>query len=186
MSGGPALRAPPRYQAFFCEENVWWLARDAARLGARPRWAVFVSNRGGRCALWMQRLAPAGQPVLWDYHVVLAVGGAPCEVWDLDTRLGAPVPLSTWMAATFRPLAPGFEHLAPRFRVVPAATLLERFSSDRRHMRDAHGAFLQPPPPWPAPVLPGQGSNLARFLDPDDPIAGVVVGLEGLAAALAG
>lgn len=177
---------PPRYQPFYCEENVWWLARDEARFGGRLRWGVFICNATRQCALWAQRLARPGRPVLWDYHVVLAVGGATCDVWDLDSRLGAPVPLSTWLAATFLPLAPGSEHLAPRFRVVEAGELVARFSSDRSHMRDARGAFLQPPPPWPPPVLPGQGSNLARFLDPADPIAGVVVGIEGLAAALAG
>lgn len=35
------------------------------------------------------------------------------------------------------------------YRVVPAELFLAHFTSDRSHMRDASGGWLQPPPPWP-------------------------------------
>lgn len=175
-----------RYQPFYCEENVWWLCQHP-RLAAGERLAVFIANAAGRCALWQQRLAQPGQLVVWDYHVVLfhrpqevddptssSDSARGWRVWDLDSRLPLPVPLDRYLAQTFRPLAAEGGHLAPRFRLVEAERLLAIFSTDRGHMRDGRGGWLHPPPPWSAPVAPGQRANLARFIDPADTIAGQI------------
>lgn len=161
-----------RYQPFYCEENVWWLLRDRGDGSA-----IFISNEARAVAVWQQRVAPPDRPVVWDYHAVALAEGL---VFDLDSRLGVPVSLEDYLAASFLPLAPQAAHFAPRFRVVPAAELFARFTTDRSHMRDPGGGWQKPPPPWPPPTAPGEAMNLMRFVDPSDPIAGEIFDLDGL------
>src|SRR4051812_43112227 len=67
LRGAPTLR----YQAFYCEETVYHLAREP-HLAGRPREVVFISNAAAQCAMWHQRACPKpGWPILWDYHVIL-------------------------------------------------------------------------------------------------------------------
>lgn len=170
----------PLYCPYYCEENIWHLAADA-RVGQGPRHVLMISNPGRRVALWGQRsgAAETGGLVVWDYHVVLTLGtGAQAVLWDLDTTLGAPIPLPAYLAQTFRG-AP--EPFTPRFRVLEADAYRERFGSDRRHMRDEDGGFLQPPPQWP-PI--GEKSVLAAWLDFERDEPGIVVDLPGLVALL--
>lgn len=173
-----------KYHPLFCEENVWHLCGDdslvaPATCGAPPapigeRRALFVTNRPRKVATWMQEAAPPGEPVLWDYHVVM-VGrtsvGSPWLVFDLDSRLPFPVPLGEWLDATF-PAARIVPGLVPRFRLVEAADFLRLFSSDRSHMLDEHRAPVAPFPQWPPISVPGIATNLGRFLDLDDPFVG--------------
>jgi hypothetical protein len=105
--------------------------------------------------------------------VVLAAG----QVLDPDCRAGAQLSLSRWLAASFPYLDdpdPALDAMRPAFRPVTVSTLLRQFSSDRRHMRDDSGDWLQPPPPWqaPSPTPEGAAHTLPRFLAPDDPWAG--------------
>lgn len=171
-----------RYCPFYCEENVWHLCAEP-RFAGREGYAVFISNARRTCPLWAQRAAPSpAEPVIWDYHVIFvaAADDGRWEVWDPDSRLGAPVALDAYLAGTF-PLGDGLPvSLRPRFRVVPRETFVERFASDRSHMRDAAGRWLQPPPPWP-PIGDG-GSNLARFIDVEGDFLGETLDLEGLRA----
>lgn len=172
-----------RYQAFYCEENVFHLLAEPA-LAARRRFALFVTNPARQVAIWQQRLAASDEPVVWDYHVV-AVTLGPAGVWDLDSRLPSPTATDDYLRASFRDLPTPRWPMAPQFRLVEHAELRTTFASDRRHMRAANGVFREPPPPWPAP---GSGHTLERYLDLDDPIAGVVardvVALRALLAAL--
>lgn len=170
----------PAYCPFYCEENIWHLAGDP-RVGVGERRVLLISNLSGRVALWEQRAGAkdSGGLVVWDYHVILTCGTGPeTLVWDLDTTLGAPVPLGVYLHQTFRG-AP--EPFAPRFRVTDAATFREDFRSDRRHMRDEHGGFLQAPPPWP-PIGPGHA--LEAWLDFENEKPGKVLDLPGLVALL--
>jgi protein N-terminal glutamine amidohydrolase len=167
------------YQPYYCEENIYHLARDPL-VADRPREVVFISNERRACATWHQRaVARPGWPILWDYHVVLLCA-APWEVWDLDTTLGLPVPAATYLRHTFRPGVP--EDVEPRFRVVGAADFARTFASDRAHMRTRSGRFRKPPPPWPAILPPGVEPNLMRFVDMTEPFVGEVLDLRGLLA----
>ena len=154
-----------KYQPFYCEENVWHLAAEMRGRGAR---VVFISNENRVCALWKQRV---GDPVVWDYHVVLWCDGM---IYDRDSRLPCPVALEDWIAGTFPIPLP--EHFAPLFRVVDADRFLDVFASDRSHMRTEKG-WQKPPPPWP-PI--GAGMNLMQFVDMRGEYEGVVVDLGGL------
>jgi hypothetical protein len=146
-----------RYHPFYCEENAWWLCAEPA-LGPGPRHVVFITNRRGSCPLAAQRAAPPGELCWWDYHVVVLDGGN--RIWDLDTRLGCPVPATAWLRGSFPFAARLPADLAPLFRLVPAHDYRAHFASDRGHMRTATGGWLHPPPPWP-PI--GAGMRLPDY-----------------------
>jgi protein N-terminal glutamine amidohydrolase len=165
------------WQPFFCEENVWQLLRGADL--PAPAAALFVTNAARQVAMWGQRAAPA-DPILWDYHVVAAAGG---QIFDRDDRDGVPRPVMSWLQHAFRRDVEAA--LRPRFRVVAAASFLATFSSDRSHMLDTNGRPLQPFPAWTMPYRSELGMTLLRFLDLQDPIAGVVVDAGSLPTAIA-
>ncbi|MCG6941737.1 MAG: hypothetical protein LJE69_10880 [Thiohalocapsa sp.] len=146
-----------RYQPFYCEENAWWLCAEPA-LGDGPRHVVFLMNRQGACPLAAQKAAPPGGLCWWDYHVVLLDGSA--RIWDLDSRLGCPVPAGRWLTGSFPSIEQLPSALQPLFRLVPAADYRADFASDRSHMRSADGGWLHPPPSWP-PI--GTGMNLPSY-----------------------
>jgi hypothetical protein len=170
------------YAPFYCEENVFHLAQDAA-LAARPRSVVFISNEARTCAVWSQRAAVrAHWPILWDYHVVLLCA-EPWEIWDLDTTLPLPCAAGEYLRRSFR--AGVGPELLPRFRVVEAGLFTRVFASDRSHMRTETGEFSREPPPWPLLGAPGAASNLASFVDVATPFVGEVLDLPGLLARIA-
>jgi protein N-terminal glutamine amidohydrolase len=158
-AGDDSASAAPglRYHPYYCEENAWWLCAEPT-LGAGPHRVLFVLSRGGLCPLAAQRAAPPGQLCWWDYHVVVLDGSD--RLWDLDTRLGLPVPALTWLAGTFPLLERLPADMQPLFRVVPAADYRAHFASDRSHMRSPTGDWLHPPPPWP-PI--GAGMRLPDY-----------------------
>lgn len=137
------------YAPFWCEENVWHLAGDD-RLGPGERAVLVITGAQDLVACWNQRVARPGEPILWDYHVVLLQRSATWQVWDLDTRLGCPVSAADWLAGTF----PFQSHVPPRFHPrfawFPAEDWRRRFTSDRSHMRTASGGWQHPPPLWPS------------------------------------
>jgi len=153
---------------------VWHLLQSEGL--PEPRAALFVSNAARRVAMWGQRAAHE-DPIEWDYHVVLLLPAQGLVV-DLDDRDAVARPVRDWLVHAFRPDSPA--HLQPRFRIVERAEFLATFSSDRSHMRDAHGGPVQPFPSWPAPFDRARGMNLLRFVDLDDAIAGQVTDAAGL------
>jgi hypothetical protein len=163
------------YAPYYCEENVWWLAQDA-RFADRERDVVIISNARHTVAMHAQRDG-RGRAVFWDYHVVLAVRApSSWEVWDLDTTLGMPIDAARWLDGSF-----GFrttDLIAPRFRLVPADTYIANLATDRRHMRDEHGAFREPPPPWP--IIGGGAHDLDRWIDVHDTTYGEWIDLPAL------
>jgi len=166
----------PLYQPRFCEENIWHLAHR--RLNETPSdresddHVVFISNPERSVAIWSQRAASeTGEPVIWDYHVVL-VDEEPTVplVWDLDSILDHPTPLPRWWRGSFplEDISP--DHLQPSFRIVPAASYVEHFSSDRSHMQISSSSsdqdkWLADPPDWDPIFDPSEGMNLPDFVD---------------------
>jgi protein N-terminal glutamine amidohydrolase len=144
-------------------------------LTALERAAVFITNEERTVPTFAQR---AGDPVVWDYHVVVFAHAA--HGWralDLDTTLGFDLPVETWLTGSFGPV-PQRENLQPRFRVVDAEELAATFASDRSHMRSEDGAPTRPFPPWP-PISCALGPmTLPRYLDLTDTIAGVWLTLD--------
>ena len=170
------MSEPLRYQPFYCEENVWWLLRSGELADAH---AVFITNAHRSVALWSQRASarPDGL-IMWDYHVVAigTVDGRP-TVLDPDCVAGPRLSLARWSDSTFPYAGALPADVEPRFRVVVARDLFTHFRTDRSHMRDANGDWLQPPPPW-EPLA--QTSNLSSYLDVDDSGPGPVMDLHAL------
>lgn len=165
-----------RYHPLYCEENVFHLCGHPD-VAARAPAAVFIRGAGAHCVMWHQRLAEGpGEPVVWDYHVVL-LARDPWQVFDLDTTLALPCDALSYLRRSFRPELSLRREFVPWFRVVPADELARTFASDRSHMRTHSGEWTAAPPPWPAI---GQGTTLARFLDRRDAIAGEVLDLPAL------
>jgi hypothetical protein len=150
------------HQPFWCEENIWHLAQHPAP-GDGERLVLVISGAGGEVACWEQRAGRAGRPILWDYHVVLAAQRDDgCRIWDLDSRLGYPLPALTWLHGTFPCpdlVLPAFQ---PRVAIIPAATWITTFGSDRAHMRRPDGTWQRPPPSWP-PIRAGDLSVAAAI-----------------------
>jgi hypothetical protein len=167
-----------KYHPFYCEENAYHLCVHPA-LAPREPAALFIRGSDGPCVMWHQKIADEpGEPVLWDYHVVV-VTRAPWQIWDPDSTLGCPAPAAEYLRASFRPDLELPPELRPRFRLVDAADLARTFASDRSHMLAADGSYTQPPPPWPPIGAPGS-STLSRYLAVGDPIAGEELGLLAL------
>ena len=153
----------PAYAPFWCEENIWHLAADP-RVGEGAREVVLLTGVSGLVACWQQRAARVpGAPVVWDYHVVLAVaapGG--WQVWDLDCMGGYPLAADAWLAATFPASQQVKLEFQPRFLVMPAADWRRDFHSNRDHMRNAQGGWRHPLPNWP--LILGAGPGLGAWV----------------------
>lgn len=174
----------PPYQPFYCEENIWLLAQDP-RCGEGERLVALITGADGHVAMWQQKPAHGpGEPVLWDYHVVLVVrAGGTWRVWDFECTVGMPLAADSWIAACF----PHHDGLPlgyrPRFRVMLASEYVATLRSDRSHMRTGDGSYARPPPPW-SPPGGGIDSNLVHFVDLRQTFVGEVLDLPGLRSRL--
>ncbi|KAL8181717.1 UNVERIFIED_CONTAM: Protein N-terminal glutamine amidohydrolase, partial [Gekko kuhli] len=151
------------------EENVWKLCehiRSQSRYPLEEFYAVFISNERRMVPLWKQKSRCGSQPVIWDYHVVLlhVSSGNQNFIYDLDTMLPFPCPFDTYVEEAFKSddiLEPGFRR---KVRVVRADLYMKTFASDRSHMKDASGNWLQPPPPYPCIETADFKMNLDNFI----------------------
>jgi hypothetical protein len=149
------------YTALFCEENIWQLVQVLIKEG-RPVEQLEVAllcNQQGHLALRSQKLAPPGEYIVWDYHVIL-IDREHAEVYDFDTRLDFPVSISAYLSSTLPDPSIVPEAYLPAFRVIPAQDYLERFCSDRSHMlgKIPESEF----PDWPL-IECGQGGDAVRL-----------------------
>ena len=153
------LRVP-----FYCEENVWRLAYRQRHFSSlhgsvSNSWVVFISNAIKSVPMFYQRASPdPNRSVCWDYHVILVVSNPAAQapqhaflVYDLDSRLPYPCPLTEYLQFSF-PCDTWPAPLHPFFRVVEANLFLQYFSSDRRHMYQASTGKWNAPPPRYAPI----------------------------------
>ncbi|XP_018019324.1 protein N-terminal glutamine amidohydrolase isoform X1 [Hyalella azteca] len=193
---GVASVLPPAedclYTQYYCEENVWQLCDSVRRHrpGELSRChVVFISNDARCVPLWRQRAGKTDDRlVTWDYsniftcvaphekdyHVIFMYQpDERCLVFDLDSDLPFPTYFHKYVTETLRT-----DHiLHPEhhrwFRVLPALVYLQKFASDRRHMRHADGSWLQPPPPHPAIRAQDAVHNLDEFISMDTSKPGI-------------
>ncbi len=167
-----------KFQPYYCEENAWRLCGHPF-FGTTERIIMFISNPARAVAFAGQRAAPRGQWVLWDYHVVFLAKEQSWFVWDPDARAGLKTGLMEWLDHSFPdPDLMPVGH-RPWFRVVDGDTFMANFKSDRSHMRNLHGEWLQPPPDWPPPA---QSTNLMKFATIPGDFLGQVLSLKDLKA----
>lgn len=140
------------YTPLFCEENIWQLAKRLLADGAEPAtlWVLFISNPERHVVMLRQRRAGVQGYVVWDYHVVLQAGE---RIYDFDTTLPFPVNVSDYFLNSFPDQALLEEPFRAWVRRIPAQTFLERFYSDRSHMRGVVGETEFPA--WP-PIIPSE------------------------------
>lgn len=126
-----------RYTPCFCEENIWHLANDLVVAGERidDLNILFFSNPARQVIIYQQKMAPPGDAIIWDYHVVLEnCGGEEKRVYDFDSRLDFPHAKADYFEQSF----PVPEMLQPAqqmlIRRVSADAYLRHFESDRSHM----------------------------------------------------
>ncbi|CAK7342570.1 unnamed protein product [Dovyalis caffra] len=163
------------YTPFYCEENVYFLLKKLCKDG--------IAEADGSdlfIPLWNQKASTrADGIILWDYHVICIQrkrGGDSHLVWDLDSSLPFPSPLTSYVSETIRPSFQlfneyqsmydpkmgledeekkeiwrlsvlGTEH-EQFFRIVHAPIFFRCFASDRRHMKDSAGNWIAQPPAY--------------------------------------
>lgn len=161
-----------KYASCFCEENIWHLC-DSTEISGTQRHVIWISSAQGRCPVYCQQVAPAGEAAWWDYHVILISFTDQWLVWDFDTRLDFPQNLAGYFAQSFKSTHP----VEPLFRIIDALDYKQQFKSDRSHMH-YQGLWYATPPEWP---LIGNGkSHFDEYLDFKSERCGRVVGLEEL------
>ncbi|OVA00849.1 Protein N-terminal glutamine amidohydrolase [Macleaya cordata] len=158
----------------YCEENVYRLCKKLMTIGVadadgKDLFVVFISNKNKQVPLWHQKASKRGDGLtLWDYHVICVQQNGEDnthQVWDLDSSLPFPSPLTHYVSEAIRPsfqLYHGYQRL---FRVVHAPNFLRFFATDRRHMKDSVGNWISQPPPF-EPVVAEDGTvhNLDEYI----------------------
>ncbi|KAG4982640.1 hypothetical protein JHK87_027389 [Glycine soja] len=142
---------------FYCEENVYLLCKKLCNDGianadGSDLFVAFISNEKKQACTISSSYKRADGVILWDYHVIcIQVTGfksraVPPLVWDLDSTLPFPSPLPSYVSETIRPSFQLFSDYNRLFRVVHAPLFLRCFASDRRHMKDSGGNWIEEPP----------------------------------------
>lgn len=158
------------YTAFFCEENVWQLARQLIDAGfdSADLQALWICNRSASVLMFNQRSAAPGAATVWDYHVVLRIAGVTDLILDADTRLPYPCRTRDYLLQSFPPSNSVPPRFLARIRIVPATQFMRRFDSDRGHMlgRLPADAF----PSWPPIRATGKPITLRHYCNMDAPL----------------
>ncbi|KAH7623496.1 hypothetical protein Ndes2526B_g01936 [Nannochloris sp. 'desiccata'] len=146
------------YTKNYCEENIYWLALSLLeQSNLNSIFVVFISNQSQQIPIWSQRSSTRPDKLaVWDYHVILLAlpssgvtdntttrnnetqqrESSPPLVFDLDSILPSPSPIADFIhhALVINSSKIKTETHRRLFRVVPAASYLAHFSSDRSHM----------------------------------------------------
>ncbi|XP_055081169.1 protein N-terminal glutamine amidohydrolase isoform X2 [Periophthalmus magnuspinnatus] len=140
------------YTSCYCEENVWHLCswfRSEAEVQLQELYVLFISNHHRT-----------------DYHVVLLWSRPSLDplIFDLDSVLDFPCSLQEYTTQALRSdqdLNPQYHRL---IRVIPADLFLQKFSSDRSHMKKPDGTWTMPPPSYPPIQTQETSTNLELFI----------------------
>uniref|UniRef100_A0A0D9WG18 Protein N-terminal glutamine amidohydrolase n=1 Tax=Leersia perrieri TaxID=77586 RepID=A0A0D9WG18_9ORYZ len=131
-------------------------------------YVVFISNEEKKVPLWYQKASHSGDGfVLWDYHVICIQSRRKKGdlVWDLDSNLPFPCPFIQYVSDAIRPLSFGNSIYRRLFRVIHTPVFLRSFASDRSHMKDPAGNWIQLPPKYETIVAEdGTTNNLHEYI----------------------
>jgi protein N-terminal glutamine amidohydrolase len=93
------------YASHYCEENIYKLVEEimanSLLEGCNP-YAIFISSSNKSTPIWNQKL---GNPVCWDYHVILCIKSDEGEavILDFDTMLPFPSRATEYVDQSFHP-----------------------------------------------------------------------------------
>ncbi|GJM88463.1 hypothetical protein PR202_ga04527 [Eleusine coracana subsp. coracana] len=131
------------------EENVYLLCKELIRTGVadpggNDLYVVFISNERKQVPLWHQKASNSDDGfICWDYHVICI----------------------QYVSNAIRPLSFGDSVYRRLFRVIHAPLFLRSFASDRSHMKDAMGNWIQLPPKYePIVAEDGTTNNLNEYI----------------------
>ncbi|XP_057488033.1 protein N-terminal glutamine amidohydrolase-like [Actinidia eriantha] len=176
ITAAPSDVSQFQHTPFYCEENVYLLCKKLCTNGIADAegsdlFVVFISNEKKQVPLWHQKASQrADGVILWDYHAICIQrkkeGHSSPVVWDLDSSLPFPSPLTSYVSETIRPSFQLFSDFQRFFRVVHAPIFLRSFASDRRHMKDSVGNWTAVPPAYEAIVAEdGTVHNLNEYME---------------------
>ncbi|KAG2403397.1 Protein N-terminal glutamine amidohydrolase [Vigna angularis] len=161
-----------QHTPFYCEENVYLLCKKLcsdgiAKADGSDLFVVFISNEkkqacfiSSSCWCW----------IICHAFVVIALqikqGNIPPLVWDLDSTLPFPSPLPLYFDVSIQTLRISSSITQILFRVVHAPLFLRSFASDRRHMKDSGGKWIEEPPSH-EPIVAEDGTlhNLNEYIN---------------------
>ena len=160
------------YTSCYCEENVWKLCEALKNrcdvINIDDYFVVFVSN-GDKCVpIWMQRAGKPSESYLcvWDYHVFLVHKlSSIAYVYDLDTVLPFPTEFTQYFSFALKDNN-SLRHIKYHrfYRVIRAAEYLDKFASDRSHMKNPDDTWMMPPPQYECIKSSDHISNLNEFI----------------------
>jgi len=175
------------YTSCYCEENIWHLCDKIKKSNISTEnqtpYVIFISNDNKTVPLWSQSSSKSEDGlVIWDYHVILIIKtDQGSTVFDLDTNLQYPCDYNSYSQDTFKSDDNILEQFHRKFRVIPFEDFLLNFASDRHHMKDENGQWLQPPPDYPCIQTPKSTNNINDFISmKPNSCPGEVVSLEKL------
>ncbi|MCM8530651.1 MAG: protein N-terminal glutamine amidohydrolase [Lentisphaeraceae bacterium] len=151
------------YTQYFCEENIWQLAKSFNSNDRTKLYVLLLSNQKKTIALANQRAAKEGEIIIWDYHVIL-YNEFTKEIFDFDTRLNHPENLNSYLNHTFGDQLSIPQEFQTYCRKIPADVYLNSFHSDRTHMLDEENNPIQEFPLWPK-ISSKQPVSLDELLD---------------------
>jgi hypothetical protein len=148
---------PEWYARCYCEENIYRLIQ----IDQSITHAVFISNTDRKVPFFSQP-SDSGM-IIWDYHVI-AYSDQGRLVYDFDSAVPFPAPLSTYIGCVLQPeaMSNAEDTFQRKYRMISRIEFLEKFSSDRSHMLDENGNY-NVTPPRDDPIRNGP-DNLKEFI----------------------
>ena len=162
------------YTANFCEENIWKLGQRLVASEKTPtlKYVLLLSNHERHIPLYHQQHSSQGQPVIWDYHVILLDANKQL-IYDFDSHLPFPIAANHYFQETVMSSA------IPEWRVwvraIPLPDYLAHFSSNRAHMLTQNAALPSVWPDYPPIIAQTQPITLMRYLDFEQDITGCLL-----------
>lgn len=181
-------RSAFRYQAYFCEENIWHFANEYLKTNSEQSsqddkicfnarfFVLFFINATRKVTLLNQRVFGNDGIGIWDYHVVFFDGDKRL-IFDFDTVLPFPSDAKMYLQETFpethfssEEVLQSLEMAPARIRIIPADQYVAHFSSDRSHMLDKNGLPIETFPAWDAIRSDDQPVDLKSYWNVDQQI----------------
>ena len=147
-----SIKSDQTYTSCYCEENVWKLcdkiqnSKNLRNLVEKGNvYAIFISNENKTVPLWQQSASENEDGlVVWDYHVILAMKGEKCMVFDLDTKLPYPCEFEQYSERTFQSDDDIMEKFHRKFRVITIQEFLEELAMKQHTFFNFSCRFLNP------------------------------------------
>ncbi|CAH2058476.1 unnamed protein product [Thlaspi arvense] len=168
-----------QHTPYYCEENVYLLCKTLCENGVADAtgsdlFVVFISNekKQASMSLFHFGIRKLVAELMGLYcGIIMSSASRKKEsdseplVWDLDSTLPFPSPLTSYVTETIQLSFQLFAEYQRFFRIVHAPLFFKHFASDRRHMKEPDGTWTAQPPPY-QPIVAQDGilHNLSEYI----------------------